>query len=40
MRFIEDFTGVPTARLTNSRKLIVGCCIMMLAPIMSISTMI
>jgi hypothetical protein len=39
MRFIEDFTGIPVSSLTNSRKLIMGCCIMVLAPLMSLSNM-
>lgn len=38
MTIVEKLTGYPSSRLTNARKLIIGSCIMILAPVLSLPT--
>ncbi|EAT10058.1 hypothetical protein NYF14_10980 [Sphingobium sp. 10 DY56-G10] len=35
----DNFTGIAISRLTNPRKLMVGCCILLLAPILTVGAM-
>jgi hypothetical protein len=38
MRFLERYTGVELSRLTSPTRLAIGCCIMLLAPILTLSS--
>lgn len=40
MRFLEDYTGLEVSRLTCPTRLVVGCCIMLLAPILTLGNFV
>lgn len=39
MRIIDDYTGLPVSRLTTPARLFVGCCIIVLAPILTLGSL-
>jgi hypothetical protein len=38
MRIVEDYTGLSVSRLTTPTRLLIGCCIMVLAPILTLGS--
>ncbi|HUD94854.1 hypothetical protein [Sphingobium sp.] len=38
MRIVEDYTGLAVSRLTTPTRLFVGCCIIVLAPILALGS--
>jgi hypothetical protein len=40
MRFIDEYIGLKVSRFTSPPRLVVGCCIMLLAPILTLGNFV
>lgn len=40
MRYLEEYTGLNVASFTSPSRLAIGCCIMLLAPILTLGNFV